>query len=360
MAASDAFLSALLGGVTGGVSKTLTDDPALDAFSRTAASNSIYNQIANPILNTRFNTSTWSPTESAAVSLGQSFLGGLLGNLGRQDVAKQYETAASILPDLYRNPSAVSLPEGVDAEAFGALKLAALRDNAKRERQLQDSVIANVMTRDPRYAALAPETAAKVGLSEIGRALSSQSQQDTPPSQLGEFDRLKMEYGGDETLARQAIKDRLELATKEKQQAANMDQTLNFIDNKFNRAKEITGIGAALPLTPKNQELAGLGDSVILQIDKLLGREMNSDVRQRVLNMAPKWYDDPDTIETKRGNLKEFIGSLTNAPIGDKAKAIAGASPTLENPKEASGGEGLPVVGGTFNGKKVLSVRKIK
>lgn len=178
MAASDAFLSALLGGVTGGVSKTLTDDPALDAFSRTAASNSIYNQIANPILNTRFNTSTWSPTESAAVSLGQSFLGGLLGNLGRQDVAKQYETAASVLPDLYRNPNSVSTPEGVDAEAFGALKLAALRDKAKRDRELQDSVIARVFTEKPAYATIAPETAAKVGLTELGSKLGSMPKPD--------------------------------------------------------------------------------------------------------------------------------------------------------------------------------------
>jgi len=349
MAASDAFISALLGGIGGG-SKTLTDDPALDAFSRTAAENSIYNQIAGPLLSTKFNTSTWSPTETLGVSLGQSFLGGLLGNLGRQDVAKQYETAASILPDLYRNPSSVSLPEGVDSEAFGALKLAALRDNAKRERQLQDSVIANVMTRDPRYAALAPETAAKVGLSEIGKALSSQPE---TPAQPTEFDRLKFEYGGDETLARQALKDKLDLATKEKQQAANMGQTLDFIDSKFNRAKDLTGATAAIPYTSKGQELAGLGDSVILQIDKLLGREMNSDVRQRVLNMAPKWYDDPQTIDTKRGNLKEFIGSLTNAPISGKAESIAGTSPVLESPVKKKEEMGRIEI---VNGRKVRVV----
>lgn len=183
MAASDAFISALLGGIGGG-SKTLTDDPALDAFSRTAAENSIYNQIAGPLLSTKFNTSTWSPTETLGVSLGQSFLGGLLGNLGRQDVAKQYETAASILPDLYRNPSSVSLPEGVDSEAFGALKLAALRDNAKRERQLQDSVIANVFTKDPRLSVLAPDTANKIGLGELGAALSRPSEPTSPVERI--------------------------------------------------------------------------------------------------------------------------------------------------------------------------------
>ncbi len=183
MGLADSFLSSLLGGVTGGAtgggkSASLTDDPALDAFSRTASENSIYNQIAKPLLGAKFNTSTWSPTESAAVSLGQAFLGGLLGKLGRDDVASQYESAASILPDLYRNPSSVSLPEGLDSEAFGALKLAALRDKAKKDRDLQDSVIARVFTEKPTYATIAPETAARVGLTELGSKLSTMPKPD--------------------------------------------------------------------------------------------------------------------------------------------------------------------------------------
>jgi hypothetical protein len=179
MAASDAFLSALLGKASSPANVgTLTDDPALDSFARNAAENSIFYELGAPISHAKFDTSTWSPTQSAAVSLGQSFLSGLLGRLGSNDVASQLASTSAILPSLYRDPLSVSRPEGVDAQSFETLKASAIRENAKRDRQLQDSVIGHVFTSNPNFAAVAPETAAKVGLTELGSKLAEMPRRD--------------------------------------------------------------------------------------------------------------------------------------------------------------------------------------
>lgn len=463
MAASDAFLSALLGGVTGGVSKTLTDDPALDAFSRTAASNSIYNQIANPILNTRFNTSTWSPTESAAVSLGQSFLGGLLGNLGRQDVAKQYETAASVLPDLYRNPNSVSTPEGVDAEAFGALKLAALRDNAKRERQLQDSVIANVFTKDPRLAVLAPETANKLGLGELASALNRPSVPESPTVQpvaensllssladptkestVNKFKRITGELIAAGVPKEQAaVTAREQIAGEVKANAGSFDaakaarEAANNIRDVADTAEAgLSQLGKTGGAPGFNKAYdwvaANLGDSeasnrrtgrtllesvgpAVIKMSKTAGSGAMSDIEmqnylkagptedksteanyaliQKMKNVASLNEDYADFLEAyKAANDGSIAGAdrkwneyKKTFPMFDKSgsefvlntnrpkwqdyfsgkvnpedyKTSAPKEDVIGDTSSGSSG-GLPSVGSTFNGRKVLSVRKIK
>lgn len=461
MAASDAFISALLGGIGGG-SKTLTDDPALDAFSRTAAENSIYNQIAGPLLSTKFNTSTWSPTETLGVSLGQSFLGGLLGNLGRQDVAKQYETAASVLPDLYRNPSAVSLPEGVDSEAFGALKLAALRDNAKRERQLQDSVIANVFTKDPRLSVLAPDTANKIGLGELGAALSRPSEPTSPveriasspgvlsgladPTKESTVEKFKRITGEliDAGVPKEqaAVTAREQIAGEVKANASSFDaakvarETANTIRGVADTAEAgISQLGQTGGFTQGNRAYDWIASNLgsedankrrtgrellesikpdIIKMSRTAGAGAMSDIEmknylsagpsedkstetnyaliQKMKNVASinedyadfieaykaandgsiagadkKWNDYKRTfpmfdksgsefvLNTNRPKWQDYFSGKVNPEDykGSTSKDVIGEA-------QSSSGGGLPSVGSMFNGKKVLSVRKIK
>jgi len=102
------------------------------------------------------------------------------------------------------------------------------------------------------------------------------------------------------------------------QNASQIEKSLNFIDQKYDEAKKLTG-GASgfssitgIP-TAKGNALTGLGDSVVLQVDAVLGKEMNSDVRDRVLSLAPKFYDDAKTIEQKKTALKELVASLSKA-----------------------------------------------
>lgn len=117
---------------------------------------------------------------------------------------------------------------------------------------------------------------------------------------------------------------------KEKGALDKLQQSFDFIDSKFERAKDLVGAEAAVGLntpfnTTKGNELRGLQDSVILQIDNALGREINSDVRNRIKSLTPTSYDSKDTIETKKNNLKELLVSLA-APTPVLDAATGGAS----------------------------------
>ena len=330
MGASDSFLSALLGGAVDQATKTLTGDPALDAFAVTAAKNNLYNKIAAPVLGTKFDTKTWSPGTAFAVNLGQALLGGALGKLGQADIEEQQTAMTNALPELYKSPSTFVIPEGVDVEAARQLQQSVIRENTQREKKLQDAVLADIFTRQPNYAALAPESASKVGLGELEEALKVQAQ--LAPSTANEFEELKAKYG-DETLARQIFKDKQDLALKEKQSQADLQSSLKFVDEKFDRAKELTGWTTPFSLSKKD-ELNAIGDAAVMQADKIMGREMNDDVRDRVLGMSPKFYDtDPAVIERKKQNLKEFLTSLAKAPVGERAAVAAGVSPSNDSTK---------------------------
>lgn len=124
---TQALLSGIFGGGSGGdAAGDITD---ITNFGNSIAANDYWKMAANPILQTQFDRSTWSPMTSLGVSAGQSFLGALLHGIGQRDEAAQLQSVASILPQLYSDPSSVMAPEGVDAEAFGKLKLATMTRN---------------------------------------------------------------------------------------------------------------------------------------------------------------------------------------------------------------------------------------
>lgn len=204
MGAADAFLASLLGGAASQATKTLTADPALDAFAVTAAKNNLYNQIAAPILGAKFDQRTWSPTESLGVNLGQSFLGGLLGQLGQRDIERQQTAMASALPELYRSPSTFAIPEGVDVEAARQLQQSAIRENAVQEKKLQQSVIADLLTRQPEFAAIAPGLAKTAGISELGEALSKTPKDPLQDPESKEF-KVRLQTSKEEDERRKEI-----------------------------------------------------------------------------------------------------------------------------------------------------------
>lgn len=115
---------------------------------------------------------------------------------------------------------------------------------------------------------------------------------------------------------------------KEAANQATKQQSLDFIDQRFEDAKKLVGGSAAVKSltgipTAKGNELEGLADSVIVQIDKALGREMNSDVRRRILSLAPKFYDSAAEIDKKKENLKALVSSLSPAtPVSESLGLI--------------------------------------
>lgn len=136
MALSDATLAALLGtgaSLGSGVAE-------LNAFDKTLQQNDFWRQASIPILSAKFDTRTWSPAAQIGTAAGQSFLGSLLNAIGQHSEADQAAKVASILPALYRNPSSIDLPDGVDKEAFTGLKMAAMAKQAAREEAVQKTL----------------------------------------------------------------------------------------------------------------------------------------------------------------------------------------------------------------------------
>lgn len=150
-------LAALFGGAGyGGVNRGADAD--LAAFDRTITLNDPWRLAAAPVFGAKFDTSTWNPMQTLGVTAGQAFLGTMLNALGQRSEAQQLEKVAQVLPQLYSNPSSVSVPEGVDPEAFGTLKLSALKNTADSQAKL----FADVFSKNPALAVTTmPELAAK-------------------------------------------------------------------------------------------------------------------------------------------------------------------------------------------------------
>lgn len=152
-----AFLQALMGGASG----ANVDD--IMNFRKDIEENNILNDLAPAILGAKFKTDTWTPTETLGVTAGQAFLGTLLSGLARRDAAEQFSDVASILPQLYENPGSVSVPEGVDPEAFGALKLATIARGSRQKADSATSFIKELLGKELNLAFLEKEAAASAG-----------------------------------------------------------------------------------------------------------------------------------------------------------------------------------------------------
>lgn len=125
---------------------------ALDKFSSALTANDIWKIAAQPILGAQFNRSTWSPWTSAATSAAQAFLGSALNEIGNVSEARQMQKVTDILPDLYRNPLSVDVPEGVDSKAFNILKTAAIADQATKNQKLLENVATDLFQKRPDLA----------------------------------------------------------------------------------------------------------------------------------------------------------------------------------------------------------------
>lgn len=136
---SSAFLSALMGGASGANVEDVLN------FRQQVQENNILNDLAPAVLGAKFRTDTWSPTETLGVTAGQAFLGTLLSGLARRDAAEQFSDVASVLPQLYEDPLSVGVPEGVDPEAFGALKLATIARGARQKADTKNNIIKELL-----------------------------------------------------------------------------------------------------------------------------------------------------------------------------------------------------------------------
>lgn len=105
----------------------------LNTFRSSAAQDNFLMQLAPQIAAPHFDTRTWTPETTAGVNFAQAFLSAALGQIGRNQVNDQVSSVAAILPQLYSNPQAVTIPVGVDQGAFDMLRGTATLKNAQRD-----------------------------------------------------------------------------------------------------------------------------------------------------------------------------------------------------------------------------------
>lgn len=115
-------------------------DPDLNAFKAIVAKNNLLDIASRSILGSKFDTSTWNPGTSFGVTAAQAFLGGMLKNLGAEQEGEQLAKAASVFPSLYKDPINTPTPEGIDPEAFGGLRLAALKSNEDKTSNINSAL----------------------------------------------------------------------------------------------------------------------------------------------------------------------------------------------------------------------------
>lgn len=152
-------LAALFG--VGGTKGAYAD---INQFEDILAKNNLWRRASAPLSAAKFDMSTWSPTEQIGVSAGQAFISALLNGLGQRSEANQMSLAAKVLPQLYRDPEAVAVPEGLDPEAFGALKLSTIKEKAAQDFQkeeLKTKLFAEMFSRNPALASQLMPTKAK-------------------------------------------------------------------------------------------------------------------------------------------------------------------------------------------------------
>lgn len=101
----------------------------LGAFNQSVQQSDPYGIAGRSLAAWTPNTSTWSPTESGITAFTKSFLSGILGNYAQQRSADQLNSVIGILPQLESNPMSVAAPEGVNSDAFAALKGSAVLKN---------------------------------------------------------------------------------------------------------------------------------------------------------------------------------------------------------------------------------------
>lgn len=111
----------------------------ISQFQNSAAQGNVLLNLSPAVYGAKFDRSTWSPTESFATSFLQGVLGTALNQIGRQQVADQVSAVSKVLPALYRDPSSVEVPEGVDESAFSILRNSAATSKIARELQREQT-----------------------------------------------------------------------------------------------------------------------------------------------------------------------------------------------------------------------------
>lgn len=341
---SEELAQLLSSGVSG------ADLGALGAFQQGVAAESPYRMAAAPILGAKFDMGTWSPGARFGVSAGQAFLGSLLGEIAKRNESEQLSKVTAVLPQMYRNPEAVSAPSGVDANAFEIL-----RQNIGAKRAIGEAAQASKITDDLLKVSNAGAEAKAKKIGEIqGTKEAYGMSQDPDSPQAKTADQLRREFFGTKAIADFAdVKNKVLVLQK-----AQLDpSSVADLDYVYAVAK-ILDPGSVVRESEGRTiiESNSIPGSTLGYLNKALNAETAID-RKNLMGLAMRHYE---TRAASVGDLVDRYSGLMQKRGADPAD-LTFSRADLELPKELSAES--PNSGGTGTGladqlKAILSEMK--
>lgn len=296
---TSALLASIFGGSGGG--------GGLDSFTTALAENDIFSKLGGGIGGMKFDQSTWSPGTSLAVNAGQALLSGILGGYGQRQQAQQVDKVIPVLKDLYGSPMTVTAPEGVDEDAFAALRMSAMKNKLMEDvrqeseaRQFKKGLFADMFTKRPDLAVkMMPDIATDLDVANIPL------QRSTSP----EYEAALSEAGGDETLARDIYKRR------------------NPEFNTFSDAEKASAADSLRKELNTNKELADFGEvKNRVQVLQQAVKDPTSVADLDFVYSVAKVLDPASVVRESEGQMVIDSQSLPASLLGRLNKAAQGGS----------------------------------
>lgn len=152
-------------------------------------------------------------------------------------------------------------------------------------------------------------------------------------------------------------------AIDEQETLQNIEKSKAFANKMFEESKKLTGAKAALTMnmgipTTEGDQLQGIIDSTTLQLDTTLKKEINSDLRDRLVSLFPRSTDSDKVIDVKKQRFNEILDTLSKSTPVLNMFGVSKSGAALTKAGGAGAGSGFQV-GGTYQGKKILSVKRI-
>lgn len=131
-------------------------------------------------------------------------------------------------------------------------------------------------------------------------------------------------------------------AIEELGNAGTLDINLAFINDQFEKAKNIKSINALIPTSTASNEMSGIGTSIIGAMEKVRANELSESARKAYMDLMPDWNDTKDQIEAKKSRVLELTRSMVKpTPILEQTGIRSSATP-------ATGPTSAPPPGLTF------------
>ena len=262
--------------------------------------------------------------ELIASGLLTGILGGTAQGLGRDYRAEQNSLAQQSVKDIFAGGD-IFRPEGMNKDVWGAIQGPAAM--VREGRTYDENDYRN-----------------KLGL-QTDEYLRRAKEQ-IPLEVQGEIQKKQAELGLMQHMYGPLASLPPGLQDNAVQQAATAQKNAgigDFIEEQFNKAKNIPSLEAIKPFSTGKNEMEGIGITLTTALQAALGREMNNKEQERLAAAIPDWNDTADQIELKKQRFKELMQTisprtpLVTGMVQPSAAPSPSAAPT---PTPAMGGAG--------------------